>query len=453
MKTITLFKIIAILLFTSKNYSQEGCWKQTSAGQQHTLALRNDGTIWAWGSNYHLVLGTGTGLDSHIPIQVGTDNDWKQITTGTVVNLAIKQNGTLWAWGYNDAGEFGNGTFENSAIPVQIGTENDWKEVYANGTQTGGIKNDGRLWIWGYGTSYPDYNMPTLINDNIGWKHVRLGTQHSLAIKTDNTLWTWGSNQQGQLGIPSATYTNTPIQVSPSSTWKDADRGFFFTIAIKSDGSLWAWGDSNGIGWLGNGLANGRSNIPLQIGTETNWKKVKCGINFTLAIKEDGTLWGWGSNFYGQLGDGTNVSKYSPVQIGTDTDWKELGNNDYFHTSAIKNDGSLWSWGRNFLGALGDGTLIDSNVPILVECVTLGTKENNFKSKFSIYPNPSASLISIKNPENAVINKILITDFLGKKVLETSNKEFIDVSKLSAGMYIIQIYHEGKISKEKFLKL
>ena len=92
-------------------------------------------------------------------------------------------------------------------------------------------------------------------------------------------------------------------------------------------------------------------------------------------------------------------------------------------------------------------------MPILVECATLGVVENIFLSKFSIYPNPGATLISIKNPKNSVINKILITDFLGKKVLETSNKEFIDVSKLSAGMYIIQIYSEGKISKEKFLKL
>ncbi|WP_264521726.1 T9SS type A sorting domain-containing protein [Flavobacterium sp. N1994] len=149
--------------------------------------------------------------------------------------------------------------------------------------------------------------------------------------------------------------------------FKEISSGVFYEIAIKTDGTLWSWG-GNFIGALGDGTTISRS-IPAQIGTDTHWSRISAGSGHTLAIKSDGTLWGWGHNHDGLLGDGTYVDKYIPTQIGTNSNWITIVDG-YDHILSLTTDGTLWAWGFNASGQLGDGTNVGKNIPIQIDTNT-----------------------------------------------------------------------------------
>ncbi len=193
------------------------------------------------------------------------------------------------------------------------------------------------------------------------------GSWYSTAIKSDGTLWAWGDNEYGQLGNGTTTGSSIPIQESTtSSDWSSVGAGEYHIAAIKSDGTLWAWG-FNLDGELGNGT-NTDSSVPVQEHTaSSDWSSVSAGSGHTAAVKSDATLWAWGYNFFGQLGNGTNTDSNVPVQESTaSSDWSSVNAGDEF-TTAIKSDGgTLWAWGANYYGQLGNGTNTDSSVPVQV---------------------------------------------------------------------------------------
>src|SRR3989344_6242212 len=264
---LTGFAIFFLLL----SCSAYAATPQISARYKHTIAIKSDGTLWAWGYNLYGQLGDGTTSQRNSPVQIGTDNNRVSISAGGYHTIAIKSDGTLWAWGSNDSGQLGDGTYNNKTTPTQITT------VAAN------------------------------------WVSISTGGLHTLAIKSDGTLWAWGYNSGGQLGDGTATQRNSPVQIGTGNNWTSIAAGYYHTIAIKSDGTLWAWG-YNGYGQLGDGTMVNKSS-PAQIGTDNNWASIEAGGYHTLAIKSDGTLWAWGDNGYGQLGDGTNTDRFSPVQV------------------------------------------------------------------------------------------------------------------------------------------
>ena len=179
-------------------------------------------------------------------------------------------------------------------------------------------------------------------------------------------LFTWGRNFNGQLGDGTVTNRSSPVQtITYSTNWKFASCGYNFTAATKTDGTLWGWGN-NQYGQLGDNSAVHRLSPVQNITFASNWLQVSCGSNHTAAIKTDGTLWTWGINNIGQLGDNTLINRSSPVQtIAGSINWKKVSTGN-FHIAAIKTDGILWTWGQNAFGNLGDLTVSNKSSPIQV---------------------------------------------------------------------------------------
>ena len=234
---------------------------------------------------------------------------------------------TLWGWGYNAVLQLGDNTTVNRSTPVTTfagGT--NWKQVAGGYYHTAAVKTDGTLWTWGYRYNIDLISTPvTTFAGGTDWKQVACGSLHTAAIKTDGTLWTWGRNSNGNLGTNEAGSRYTPVTTFAGGTnWKQVSCGGAYTAAIKTDGTLWTWG-RNSNGNLGDNTTVNRSTPVTTFAGGTNWKQVSCGYHHTAAVKTDGTLWTWGYNPFGQLGDNTTSTRCTPVQtfLGG-TNWKQV---------------------------------------------------------------------------------------------------------------------------------
>jgi alpha-tubulin suppressor-like RCC1 family protein len=358
----------------------------------------NQGTLWSWGTNNYGQFGDNTLISKSSPVQtISAGINWKQISAAYGFTSGIKTDGTLWGWGVNNMGGLGTGNLIARSSPVQTASgTNTWAQVDCGTTIGGGstatasgstaaVKTNGQLWMWGK-NNYGQLGDNTTINKSspvqtiagaFTWRQVATNSYgHCGAIKTDGTLWMWGYNVAGQLGINSTINQSSPTQtVAGAVTWRSLSMGSFSTAAIKTDGTLWLWG-RNSVGQLGNNTSANQYSSPIQtIAGGNNWKQVALSSIFfnsqttsrpgvTAAIKTDGTLWVWGGNNYGQLGDNTLINQSSPVQtISAGTNWKQVSVNTYVIAS-VKTDGTLWTWGDNTYGQLGDNTLISKSSPI-----------------------------------------------------------------------------------------
>lgn len=355
---------------------------QIASSDSHTLLLKADGTVWAWGSNAHGLLGDGTNVDRASPVFVGSG--FTSIGAGRRSSYGIKADGSLWAWGENRNGELGDGATVDRWRPVLIG--HDYSAVSAGWGSAVGIKRDGTLWTWGWNTHGSlgegrddAYVATTPRKIGHGFLAAHTSMAHVLAIKGDGTLWAWGLNDTGQLGTGDTENRSRPTLVGQDFTSVSAGEGF--SLAIKRDGSLWSWG-VNVLGTLGLGAAGTLRDTLVDPGAflqrvrlypqkvaGSNYVFVTNGSFHAHAITTDGTLWGWGSGSWGALGDGLSDGVGAvhmvvvPKVIGRGY-WRTTsggGNNNGF---AIKFDGSVWAWGTNAGGQLGDGTTTDRLTPV-----------------------------------------------------------------------------------------
>jgi alpha-tubulin suppressor-like RCC1 family protein len=344
-----------------------------AAGTLHTVALRSDGTLWAWGGNTYGQLGDNTTEEKHVPTQVGTNTNWVAVAAGGEHSLALRSDGTLWAWGENGNGQLGNNTVDDRHVPTQVGINTNWVAVAAGNDHSVALRSDGTLWAWGYNgngqlgnNTVDDRHVPTQVGINTNWVAVAAGSYHTVALRSDGTLWAWGYNGYGQLGNNTVDDRHVPTQVDINTNWVAVDAGSFHTVALRSDGTLWAWGD-NGSGQLGNN-AEDDEYVPTQVDANTNWVAVASRSHHSLALRSDGTLWVWGLNSSGQLGLGYTdpAHVHVPTQVGANMNWAAVDAGSY-HSVALRSDGTLWAWGDNSNGRLGLGDTTRRTIPDQVE--------------------------------------------------------------------------------------
>ena len=339
------------------------------------------------GYNTTGIIGDGTVAHKSSPVQVGSLTTWKQVATGIGHALAVKTDGTLWAWGQNNAGQLGQANLTLRSSPIQVGLLTTWKAVTTvpgliAGNSSFGLRTDGSAFGWGGNgngqlstNDVASRSSPVQIGSLGDWKQIS-GGAHFLGIKTNGTLWSCGYNQRGALGLGDIINRSSLVQIGLMTNWKQVAVGSYHSMAIKTDGTLWAWG-WNGLpyGQLGLGNATHYSS-PVQVGSLTNWKQVSCGLYQTGMVKTDGTLWACGYGLNGQNGQGDAINRSSPVQIGLLTSWKSVASGGY-HYSAVKTDGTLWKVGYNAYGQLGLGDIISRSSLVQIGLMT------NWKQSFS----------------------------------------------------------------------
>jgi alpha-tubulin suppressor-like RCC1 family protein len=362
-----------------KNTKSLNTYKSIAAGENYTIVIKFNGTLWSWGENKESQLGNGTAENKDSPTQIGTETKWSKVYAGGVSCLALKSDGTLWAWGNNLYGQLGNGSTEKADKPIQVGTDTNWADISIGGATVLALKTDHTLWAWGYneygqvgdGTT-ENKKIPVQIGKDKDW--VKISTViTSFAIKSNGTLWGWGRNSDAQLGDGTQDDKNKPTQIGKDTDWIEIAAGSNHTVAIKKDGSIWSWG-RDGAGLLGNGVGEPGSfkKTPNKIGKLTTCAKVWTDAFHTFVLKADKTLWAWGAQqvfFNSTEGNGTGklpVYNNFPTKIGNDNNWLTVSA-AFDHMVALKTDGTLWAWGKNTYGQLGDGTKINRDIPVQIK--------------------------------------------------------------------------------------
>ena len=318
-------------------------WGQVSAGCQHTLGLRNNGVLYAWGSGEAGRLGNNCTTSRSSPVSVvGGFTDWCNISAGHRFSVGIRQNGTAWGWGYNYQGALGDNTNANKSSPVSVvGGFTDWCQISGNRTGTSNrnttlaVRQNGTAWGWGLndrgqlgdGTTTSRRSPVSVTGGIFNWCQVSAGAQHSLGLIQTGVLYAWGYGSSGRLGNNNTVSCLSPVTVVGGFTdWCNISAGYDHSAAVRTNGTLWTWGAS-GSGQLGNNCSpygTNRSSPVSVVGGFTNWGQVSAGCRYNIAVQQGGTAWAWGNNDYGQLGTNNNTSRSSPVSVVGINNWFQV---------------------------------------------------------------------------------------------------------------------------------
>lgn len=319
---------------------------QLSGGLDHSLAVADDGWVYAWGENSADQLGDGTATSQNAPVAISQGEipagvSLVQVAAGGEFSLALGDNGKVYAWGSNADGQLGDGTNTSSASPVEVG--------------------------------------PGDIPAGVNITKVAAGSRHAVALGDDGMVYTWGFNSQGQLGIGSTTSVNVPRAVDTTTalsglTVTDIAAGFFHTLAIGSDGNAYSWGRNNS-GQLGNNGVGPRQTRPVAvwagaIPAGVTIAQIDGGEGYSTTLGSDGNVYSWGFNAGGQLADGTTTRRDVPVAAvagvipGATTITQVTAGSGFALT--IGSDGASYSWGAGSSGALGIGDTTSHSEPVKV---------------------------------------------------------------------------------------
>lgn len=370
-------------------------------GTYHTASVKSDGTVWTWGYNGNGQLGGGTvGATVSAPVQLAGLSEMATATAGGYHTVAAKQDGTVWAWGYNANGRVGDGTTVQKTAPVQVTGLSNVIEVVAGDSHTLALKSDGTVWAWGYNFfgqlgvgsfDFTDRKTPVQVMGLTNVVAIAAGGKGSMALKADGTVWVWGSYKNNMHSTISADWTATGGASGPypvpglanvvaitaggsSTTGTNAD----VSLALTDDGSLYAWG-SNDWGELGQGTAgsSGAKALPTLVTAmsgKTILNMATSGYH-VVALTDDGKQWSWGLGYSGQLGDGLSGNEagqsyyhYAAAPITSATSLTNVLDIAVSagSTMALNADLTYSAWGSNAGGQLGNGTTTNQSLPVTI---------------------------------------------------------------------------------------
>lgn len=380
---------------------------QIDGGWQHTVALKNDGTVWTWGVNYSGQLGYGPLASSPLAVQVQGLSDIVMIAAGYNYSMALSSNGRLYAWGDNSSGQLGLG---GSAVGTAVGS-------------------------------------PQLISiSNV--IYISAGVNHSLAVKSDGTVWAWGRGDFGQLGIITTDNQASPVQVNGLYDIVEVAASRMASFALSSNGQVYAWGyNLNGI--VGD-PSYYQHTVPAT-GSIVNAVHIDAGEHHCLYLMNDGTVRATGGNYYGQIGDGTDNNAFLPKRSSQIEDIVKIsaGGNQ---SMALKSDGTMYVWGNNQYGQAldNDGTTNSILKPIEFDNVCPEIPEDTAEAiEFRIVPNPSNGLIRIEggSHEDSRVEVFNLAGSLIKSEHTISNS--LDLSNLPSGVYVLRVRLDDRLVVHK----
>ncbi|HLY74301.1 MAG TPA: RCC1 repeat-containing protein [Planctomycetota bacterium] len=351
-----------------------------AAGPNFGLALRNDGTVWGWGDNTTGQTGNGDSIPSSTspppvttPAQVVNLTEVTAISAGRGFGLALRKDGSVWAWGDDTVGQLGDGSSSAPfivTIPTQVllPVGSVMTSISAGAYHGLALRSDGTVWAWGdniegelgagLASTVPVRN-PVQVQNLTQATAIGAGTRWSMAVFDGGSVCTWGQNDLGQLGTGQGEDYSNPRQVSNLTGATALSTGGAFSMGLRTGGSLYAWGD-NTTGELGQGSHLAESPLPVQVvPSSTGFTAISAGPGFGLALLSNGNVFAWGNNSSGELGNGSTST--TPVTfmgavglpVGSVCTAVSAGGN---FGLALRSDGSVWAWGDNTFGEVGNGT-------------------------------------------------------------------------------------------------
>lgn len=358
-----------------------------AAGQDHSLAVKNDGTVWRWGFTRY-----APDIDPEYPYffyssphQVSGTAGGSAVAAGASHSLALLTNGQVVAWGDNADGQLGDGALMVNSVAATVAGLNGVTQISAGVYHSLALKNDGTVWAWGSGGDGQlgtgrniDVSNPVAVPSLADVKRIAAAGMHSLAIKTDGTVWAWGNNYYGQLGDGTDVDKNTPVQVTaevngvvqPLTNIVAVCGGDWHSVVVDGSGTVWRWGYDYYDAYEDSDYYYDRAIPVTRVPASLD---VACGAEFTLALARDGTVSAWGNNYFGQLGNGTDIDSYPEgttysLQVRNLSGVSAIAAG-YYHSLALKSDGTVWRWGYGSYDAATDTDYYDP-YPVQVEGLT-----------------------------------------------------------------------------------
>ncbi len=380
-----------------------------SVATEHACALKKDGTLWCWGTNTSGGLGNGTTTLQESPVRAAAAfNDFIDVSVGATVALGyscgVRRNGEAWCWGEGSNGQLGNGATADSSVPVKVSTISNFVSISANksGSNVCGITKDGRGYCWGTqangqfgnGVTAGTSSSPTQISNLTDLVKISTYGSTACALRGIGEIWCTGRDNVGQLGngLP-LTNVNVYGQVPGFSDWIDVSVGLTSACGVRKNGEAWCWGSDSSY-QLGNGdvvtadqpspvrvlgsnfiqISVGEASVLTLVDETVNAAppiniyqgKIASSSQHACMIQDDGTMWCWGQDLFGQLGNGPalTANQESPTRVSDPGPWIQVGAGTQ-NTCGLKADGTLWCWGGDGYGELGNGAGGSSDVPVL----------------------------------------------------------------------------------------